>query len=85
MPTPTTLPAADPIDREAANIAHSGQQHRPLPADPTAVLRGLAHERAAAYARLADVIVDVGSDPAITCDRVLEALRAPRLGRRPLA
>jgi shikimate kinase len=73
------------VDREAANIAHSGQQHRPLPPDAAAVLRGLAHDRAAAYGRLADIVVEVASDPAITCDRVLEALRALPPGRRDRA
>lgn len=73
------------VDQEVANIAHSGQQHRPLAADAATVLRGLAHDRAAEYARLADAIVDVASDPAITCDRVLEALRALPPGRRDRA
>jgi shikimate kinase len=62
--------------REAANIAHSGQHHRPLPADSEATLRELAADRAAAYTRLADIVIDAGSDPGVTCERVLEALRA---------
>jgi shikimate kinase len=64
------------VQQEAANIAHSGQHHRPLPADAEGLLRGVAADRAAAYGRLADIIVDVGSDPAVTCEQVLEALRA---------
>jgi shikimate kinase len=65
------------VEQEAANIAHSGQHHRPLPADSEGLLRGVAADRAAAYAGLADIVIDVGSDPEVTCERVLEALRAP--------
>jgi shikimate kinase len=69
-------------DREAANIEASGQRHRPLPPDPAAALRDLAAARASAYARLADVIVDVAADPGVTCERVIEALRCRSVGNR---
>jgi shikimate kinase len=62
------------VDQEAANIARSGQHHRPLPADSGALLRAVAADRAEAYARLADVIVDVGSSAEITTERVAAAL-----------
>jgi shikimate kinase len=63
-------------EQEAQNIAHSGQAHRPLPADAIAVLQRLSEERLPAYERLADITVDVASEPAITCDRVYAALVA---------
>lgn len=72
----TTVWLRASVHQEAENIARSGQRHRPLPADAEALLRGVAADRAAAYARLADIIVDVGSDPAVTTDRVAEALRS---------
>ena len=63
--------------REAENIAHSGQDHRPLPGDPVDALRRVGAEREHLYAQLADVMVDVGSaDPGATCEQVLAALRA---------
>jgi shikimate kinase len=61
---------------EEQHIAASGQHHRPLPADTLATLERLAAERAARYARIADVQVDVEGGPEATCDRVLEALEA---------
>ena len=63
-------------EQEAQNIARSGQTHRPLPADAIAVLQRLSEERLPAYERLADITVDVASEPAITCDRVYDALVA---------
>jgi shikimate kinase len=63
-------------EQEAQNIARSGQTHRPLPADAIAVLQRLSEERLPAYERLADITVDVASEPAITCDRVYDALIA---------
>ena len=62
--------------QEQQNIAGSGQHHRPLPEDPIAVLQRMSHERLPAYERLADITVDVAPDPQITCDRVMQALRA---------
>jgi shikimate kinase len=62
--------------QEETNIAGSGQQHRPLPADPIAVLQQMNADRLPAYERLADITVDVASDPEVTCDRVLEAIAA---------
>jgi shikimate kinase len=79
---PAPLPGAVTVwlrlgaHREAANIAESGQHHRPLPVDSEAMLREVAADRAAAYARLADIVIDVGSDPEVTCEQVLAALRA---------
>jgi shikimate kinase len=61
--------------REAENVANSGQHHRPLPADPAAVLSLLTAERSPMYAELADIVIDVDGDPAATCDRVIEALQ----------
>ena len=58
------------------NIAHSGQHHRPLPDDPIAVLQQMSAARLPAYERLADITVDVAPDPNVTCDRVMQALRA---------
>ena len=60
--------------REAANIAHSGQHHRPLPADTAAALDRLSAVREQMYARLADVTVDVAAEPTTTCRRVIDAL-----------
>jgi shikimate kinase len=62
--------------QEQQNIAHSGQHHRPLPEDPIAVLQQMSAARLPAYERLADITVDVASDPNVTCDRVMQALRA---------
>jgi shikimate kinase len=62
--------------QEEQNITHSGQQHRPLPEDPIAVLQEMSDARLPAYERLADVTVDVDSDPNVTCDRVMQALAA---------
>ncbi|MGZ4230752.1 MAG: shikimate kinase [Solirubrobacteraceae bacterium] len=59
---------------EQQNIAHSGQHHRPLPEDPIAVLQEMSAARLPAYERLADITVDVDSDPTVTCDRVMQAL-----------
>ncbi len=63
-------------EREARNIARSGEQHRPLPPDSTAFLQRLSAERLALYTRAADITVEVGGDPASTRDRVLAALDA---------
>ncbi len=62
--------------REAANIAHSGEHHRPLPSDATAFLQRLSAERLALYTRAADITVDAAPDPAATCDRIIRELRA---------
>jgi shikimate kinase len=62
--------------QEQQNIAHSGQDHRPLPEDPIAVLQQMSAARLPAYERLADITVDVASDPKVTCDRVMQALQA---------
>lgn len=62
-------------EREAANISHSGQHHRPLPADPAGVLGRLSAVRSRMYAGLADIVVDAQSDPAATCDMIIEALQ----------
>jgi shikimate kinase len=60
--------------REAANLARSGQHHRPLPADPDSLLRQMAAQREPLYARVADITVDVAADANATFDRVLGAL-----------
>jgi shikimate kinase len=62
--------------QEEQNIARSGQEHRPLPEDPIAVLQEMSAARLPAYERFADITVDVASDPNVTCDRVMQALRA---------
>jgi shikimate kinase len=62
---------------EERNIAHSGQGHRPLPADSAAFLERLGAQRQAMYAGLADITVDVAQEPHETCDRVLQALGRP--------
>lgn len=67
---------------EARNVALSGQDHRPLPADAVDVLRRLEAQRDPLYAQLADVVVDVAEEPTATCDRVIEALAA-RAGIEP--
>jgi shikimate kinase len=67
--------------RDELNVARSGQHHRPLPPGAAAMLERLGREREAAYARLADAVVDVASTPEATCERVLEALKA--IGRIP--
>ncbi|HEY1591151.1 MAG TPA: shikimate kinase [Solirubrobacteraceae bacterium] len=82
LPGAITVWLRSSVHREAANIARSGQHHRPLPADSEALLREVAADRAAAYTRLADIVIDVGSDPVLTTERVLEALRALPPGRR---
>jgi shikimate kinase len=60
--------------REELNLAQSSQYHRPLPRDAGPFLERLGETRAAAYARLADAVVDVASTPEITCERVIAAL-----------
>lgn len=67
--------------REELNVARSGQHHRPLPPEAAAILERLGKEREAAYARVADAVVDVASTPEATCERVIEALDA--IGRIP--
>lgn len=62
--------------QEEDNIADSGEQHRPLPPDPIAVLQRMSADRMPGYEQLADITVDVAKDPHITCDRVMEALAA---------
>ncbi|MGZ4214810.1 MAG: shikimate kinase [Solirubrobacteraceae bacterium] len=62
--------------QEEHNIARSRQQHRPLPEDPITVLQQMSAARLPAYERLADITVDVADDPKVTCDRVMQALRA---------
>jgi shikimate kinase len=64
--------------QEEQNIARSGQQHRPLPTDALAVLQRLTEARLPDYERLADITVDVATDPDVTCDRAIEALATPR-------
>jgi shikimate kinase len=59
---------------EEQNIARSGQHHRPLPADATTALQQLSAVREPMYAKAADITIDVATDPATTCDRVIEAL-----------
>ena len=61
---------------EEQHIAASGQHHRPLPADARATLERLAAERAAQYAGIADVQVEVAGGPEATLERVLEGLGA---------
>jgi shikimate kinase len=60
---------------EERNIARSGQMHRPLPVDAAAVLERMSADRIGLYGGVADVIVDVGENPASTCERVVEAVR----------
>jgi shikimate kinase len=65
------------VTEEARNLSGGGQRHRPLPDDPTALLRQVAAERDPLFTRLADITVDVvPGDPRATCDRVLDALAA---------
>jgi shikimate kinase len=64
------------LEREEQNIAHSGQHHRPLSTDAAAVLQKLFADRRHMYEALADITVEVTGDPASTCDRVIEAVRA---------
>ncbi len=61
---------------EVSNIARSGQHHRPLPSDARAMLEHLGKERESGYARLANAAVDVAPEPEVTCERVMQALRA---------
>jgi shikimate kinase len=61
-------------NREAANLARSGQLHRPLPSDPSDVLRRMGSERERMYSRLADITVDVADGAEPTLERVLAAL-----------
>jgi shikimate kinase len=63
------------IGTEEQHLASSGQHHRPLPALRDQFLRRLAAEREPLYEQLADVTVDVGSDPKATAEQILEALR----------
>jgi shikimate kinase len=60
--------------REAENIAHSRQHHRPLPADAASALERLSEARLPLYVRLADITVDVAAEATETCERVIEAL-----------
>lgn len=60
---------------EERNIARSGQRHRPLPVDAAASLERMSADRFALYSTIANVSVDVGTDPASTCERVFEAVR----------
>jgi hypothetical protein len=60
---------------EERNIARSGQRHRPLPVDAAAALERMSADRFALYSTVANVIVDVGTNPASTCERVFEAVR----------
>jgi shikimate kinase len=60
---------------EERNILRSGQRHRPLPVDAAAALERMSTERFALYGSIANVTVDVGTDPASTCERVFEAVR----------
>jgi shikimate kinase len=64
---------ASPV-QEQQNIARSGQEHRPLPEDPIAVLQRMSAARLPAYEQLADITVDVAGDPNETCDPVMQAL-----------
>ncbi len=61
---------------EERNITHSGQHHRPLPADSLGALERLSSAREQLYEDAADITVDAAADPKVTCDRMLEALRA---------
>jgi shikimate kinase len=61
---------------EAANIARSGQHHRPLPRDAATMLARMSKQRHRGYARLANATVDVAPQPEVTCERVMKALRA---------
>lgn len=61
---------------EAANIARSGQHHRPLPGNSAGMLERLGQERQSGYARLGTVAVDVAPQPEVTCERVMRALSA---------
>jgi shikimate kinase len=61
-------------DRWAEHLARSGQHHRPLPSDPSAVLRDIAAQREPLYERVADITVEVADDPASTFDLVVAAL-----------
>ena len=63
-------------EREARNIARSGQRHRPLGADAVVALRSLSAARQSLYADVADVAIDAASDPVTTCDAVSVALAA---------
>ena len=60
---------------EERNIARSDQRHRPLPVDAAAALERMSADRLALYGSIANVVVDVGTDPASTCERVFEAVR----------
>jgi shikimate kinase len=71
---------------EADRLVRSGQHHRPLPTDSGDYLARVAADRESLYAGIADITVDVGGDPASTCDRVVEALRerfGPATARTP--
>jgi shikimate kinase len=65
------------VAEEARNLSLSDQRHRPLPHEPTALLRVVAAQRDPLFARVADITVDVvPGDPAATCERVLDAVAA---------
>jgi shikimate kinase len=72
----TTVWLRTSLERERANIAHSGQHHRPLPEDAIAALARLSAVRLPMYERVADITVQVAEDPQATCESVIEALRA---------
>jgi shikimate kinase len=68
-------------EREAQNLARSGQHHRPLAGDPSATLQRMGAERERMYSNLADISVDVAPGPEATFERVLAALaQQPGLG-----
>ena len=62
------------LARERDNIAHSGQHHRPLPADAIAVLQRLSAARLPMYESLADITIQVADQPEATCELVMAAL-----------
>lgn len=63
------------LEREHENIALSGQHHRPLPEDATAVLQKISAARLPMYKAVADITIEVAGDPVSTRDRVIETLR----------
>ena len=71
----TTVWLRASTERELANIAESGQHHRPLPTNPAELLGRLSAIRSRMYSRLADVVVDVAPEPEATCEKIVEALR----------
>ncbi len=68
---------------EAANLARSGQRHRPLPATPAGFLSHMMAEREPRYEQIARLTVDVASTPDETLERLLAAL--PRELKSPTA